>query len=116
MTIIRVRTALVRLCAAGARGGSGQAGTVGELFGAHDVAVAWICRQRLESPAGWSVALTDTDLVHTKTPFCVVVAGAQNGPCALRAPMSGCGWQYWCMRLQWPRRTSATWSIARFGI
>ena len=38
-------------------------------------AVAWICRQRLEPPDGWTMALTDTDLLHTETPFCVVVAG-----------------------------------------
>jgi hypothetical protein len=36
---------------------------VGKLLGVHDVVVAWICRLRLEPPAGWT-ALADTDLVH----------------------------------------------------
>jgi hypothetical protein len=92
MTAIRARNALVRLCVAGASGGAGRAETAGELLGAHDVAVAWIGRQRPEPPAGWTVALGDTDLAHTEIPFCAVVAGARSGPCALRAPMSGYGW------------------------
>ena len=54
----------VRSRAAGATGSTGQAGTAGELLGAHDVAVAWICRQRLEPPAGRTVTLADTDLLH----------------------------------------------------
>ena len=64
MTILRARDAPVRSRAAGATGSTGQAGTAGELLGAHDVAVAWICRQRLEPPADWTVTLADTDLLH----------------------------------------------------
>ena len=108
MTIPRAREALARLCVAGARGGPGRPGTDGELLGADDVAVAWICWQRLERPAGWAVPLADTDLVHVGFP-CEVVAGAQSGPCALRAPMLGCGWRYWYRRATAAaRRTSAT--------
>ena len=43
-------------------------GTAGELLGAHDVAVAWVGRQRLGLPPGWTVALADTDLVHPTLP------------------------------------------------
>jgi hypothetical protein len=85
MTILGVRAAPFRLCAAGARGGTGRAGTAGELLGAHDVAVAWICRQRLEPRAGWMVAFADPDLLHRDS-FRVVVAGVRSGPCALRTP------------------------------
>jgi hypothetical protein len=56
-------TPTVRLGVVGASGGAGQVGTVGELLGVHDVVVAWICRLRLEPPAGWTT-LADTDLVH----------------------------------------------------
>jgi hypothetical protein len=38
-----VREVLASLCGAGARGGTARPGTDGELLGAHDVAVAWIC-------------------------------------------------------------------------
>jgi hypothetical protein len=36
----------------------------GELFGAHNVAVTRVQRQRLKPPLGWMIALADTDLPH----------------------------------------------------
>ena len=57
-----------------------------------------------------------TPILVTETPFCVVVAGARSGPCALGAPMSGYDWSYWCQRATVaPRRTSATQPILRPG-
>jgi hypothetical protein len=77
MTILRPRDAPVRLRTAGTRGGTGRVGTAGELLGAHNVVVAWICRQRLERPTGWTMVLADTDLVHRDS-FRVVFAGRQG--------------------------------------
>jgi hypothetical protein len=90
MTILGVRAALFGPCAAGARGGTGRAGTAGELLGAHDVAVAWISRQQLEPPAGWTMALADTDL-HRDS-FRVVVAASGAAPVRSGRRMSGYGW------------------------
>jgi hypothetical protein len=64
MAIPRVPAAAARPCAAGAPGGTGQAGPVGEVFRSHDVAVAWVERQRLAPPAGWTTVLVNTDLLH----------------------------------------------------
>ena len=69
----RARRDVIR---SGGRSGLGQhrawgrrgAGTADELLGAHDVAVAWMGRQRLGPPAGWTVALADTNLVHPSLP------------------------------------------------
>jgi hypothetical protein len=63
MTIIRARTARARLCAAG-----GQEWPANCLVGLMS-RVAWIGRLRLERPAGWTIALADTKLVHTVTPL-----------------------------------------------
>jgi hypothetical protein len=64
MTILRPWVAPVRLCTVGTRDGTGRVGAAGELLGAHNVVVAWICRQRLERPTGWTMVLADTDLLH----------------------------------------------------
>lgn len=86
MTILRARDVPVRRCAAGLRRGSGRAGTAGELLGAHDVAVAWICRQRREPPAGPTMMLADTDLLHRGS-FALWLPApvAGSGPCATGA-------------------------------
>ena len=47
MRILGVRGAPVVFCVVGMGGATGRAGTAGELLGAHDVAVAWVGRQRL---------------------------------------------------------------------
>lgn len=83
MTILRPRVAPVRVCIAGTRGGTGWVRTAGELLGADDVVVAWICRQRLERPTGWTMVLADADLLHRDSSP-VVFAGRRERP--LRAP------------------------------
>jgi hypothetical protein len=85
IAILRTRDASVRPCAPSARDGTRRAGPGGELLGVHDVAVVWICWQRLESPTAWMVALADSDLLHRGS-FHAMVVGARSGPCALRAP------------------------------
>ena len=85
ITILRARDASVRSCAASARDGTRRAGPAGELLGVHNVAVEWICWQRLEPPTSWMVALADSDLLHRDS-FHAMVVGARSGPCALRAP------------------------------
>ena len=91
MTILGVRAALFRPCAAGARGGAGRAGTAGELLGAHDVAVAWICRQRLEPPAGWTWRLL-IRIFFTEIPSAWWLPASGAAPVRSGCRMSGYGW------------------------
>jgi hypothetical protein len=106
MTILRPRDAPVRLCTVGTGGGIGRVGAADELLGAHDVAVAWIWRQRLEWPAGWTMVLADTDPLHRDS-FPVVFAGRREWP--LCAPDASAAGNDLCQRaISAARRTSAT--------
>jgi hypothetical protein len=92
MTILCAHGAPVRPATAGARGGTRRAGTAGELLGAHDVAVGWICGLRLDRPADWTVALADADLLHRGSLLAWWLPAPGAAPVRSGRRMFGYGW------------------------